>query len=290
MVIGEINIMDIVYLNGQYLAADQAKVSVFDRGFLFADSVYEVIPFYAGTGFQLEEHIARLKISLEALYIQTDIDFSQIVNQLVSQNGGGDRSVYLQVTRGAGLKRSAVIDSDMPPTVFACSQPIINNYLPEQDLVNGVKVIVCEDLRWKRCDIKSTSLLPAILVMEQARQHSAHEALLMRDGYILEGASSNLFIVENQQLIAPPSSHSILNGTTSALVKKLAIDNDIQLVEDHIDYQRLIGADEVWISSSTRGILPVTQVDEHVIAHEKGALWQRLYQLLAQRQSELLAN
>jgi D-alanine transaminase len=273
------------------MAAEDAKISVFDRGFLFSDSVYEVIPFYAGAGFQLEEHITRLKTSLAALRINADIDFFEIVKNVVSKNGGGNRSVYLQVSRGAGVKRSHQIDSKMQPTIFACTNEIANNYLPELAHVVGIKVIVCEDLRWKRCDIKSTSLLPNILVIEQARQQNAQEALLMRDGCVLEGASSNLFIVENQKLVAPPSSHTILSGTTSQLVKTLAQENNIEIVHSNINYQRLVNADEVWISSSTRGVLPVVQVDDKIIADgQKGRVWAKLYQLLAQRQHALLTG
>ncbi len=277
--------MDVVYLNGKYLAADQATVSVFDRGFLFSDSVYEVIPYYRGVGFQLAQHIDRLKKSLAALKIVIDIPFADITNQLVIKNGGANQSVYLQVSRGAGSKRTHAIDPHMQPTVFACTTPIVNNYCTLVADVFPVKVIVCDDLRWGRCDIKSTSLLPNILAMEQARQKNAHEALLQRGSLVLEGASSNLFIVEGQRLIAPVSSHAILSGTTSQLIKNIAVQEGISFVNQDISYARLIAADEVWISSSTRGLVPVNQVDEHLIGDgQKGTMWQRLYQLLAGHQ------
>ncbi len=277
--------MDIVYLNGKYLAADQATVSVFDRGFLFSDSVYEVIPYYRGVGFQLAQHIDRLKKSLAALKIVIDTPFAEITDQLVIKNGGANQSVYLQVSRGAGSKRAHAIDPNMQPTVFACTTPIVNNYCTLVADVFAVKVIVCDDLRWGRCDIKSTSLLPNILAMEQAREQGAHEALLQRGDLVLEGASSNLFIVEGQRLIAPVSSHAILSGTTSQLIKNIAVQQGISFVNQDISYTRLIAADEVWISSSTRGLVPVNQVDEHLIGDgQKGAVWQRLYQLLAGHQ------
>ncbi|MFT5706327.1 MAG: D-alanine transaminase [Oceanospirillaceae bacterium] len=282
------NNMELVYLNGQFMPAHQAKVSVFDRGFLFGDSVYEVIPYYNGEGFQLTEHLQRLKKSLTALSIHTNIDFSIICNQLVAKNGAGNRSVYLQVTRGAGDKRSHAISAHMQPTVFACSNKIVNNYHQSTETVLGIKVIVCKDLRWQRCDIKSTSLLPNILVIEQARQQGAQEALLMRDANVLEGASSNVFIVENQQLIAPPGSNAILSGTTSQLVKKLAFENAITLLAENVSYTRLVRAQEVWITSSTRGLLPVLQVDQHKIGDgNKGKMWEKFYQLLASHQQQL---
>lgn len=283
--------MDIVYLNGQCIAADQAKISVFDRGFLFSDSVYEVIPFYAGEGFQLEQHIDRLRASLNALNIECSADFIDITNKLVLANKADNCSVYLQVSRGADTKRSHQINKQLSPTIFACLNPIVNNYAAPADQVLGIKVIVCEDLRWKRCDIKSTSLLPNILVIEQAREQGAQEALLLNQGKVLEGASSNLFIVENGEIITPPSSHAILNGTTSQLVQKVAMEQRIVLKHQDISYQRLIAADEVWITSSTRGLLPVVQVDSAIISQgSKGAVWEELYVLLAQAQEALLTE
>lgn len=270
------------------MAAADAKVSVFDRGFLFADSVYEVIPYYQGIGFQLERHLTRLRASLNAIGIASDINFEQITNNLVLQNGGGNLSVYLQVTRGAGLKRSHLIDAQMQPTVFACTTVISNNYTMLLDDVLAIKVIVCEDLRWQRCDIKSTSLLPNILAMDQARSKGAHEAILVRNGLIQEGASSNVFMVKNGYLIAPKVSRAILSGTTSELIQKIAKQQNIKFSHQDITYQQLLSADEVWISSSTRGLLPVTQVDESLIAQGQiGPMWQQLYALLAEHQHAL---
>ena len=281
--------MDIVYLNGQFIAADQAKISVFDRGFLFSDSVYDVIPFYAGEGFHLEQHIERLKISLGALNIAAEDNYREIAENLVSKNGITNCSVYLQVTRGADTKRRHSINESLKPTVFACINPIVNNYALAAAGVCGINVIVCDDLRWKRCDIKSTSLLPNILVIEKARQQGAQEALLINDGKVLEGASSNLFLVENNKIITPPSSHSILNGTTSQLVQQVAREQKIAVLHQDISYQRLLAADEVWITSSTRGLLPVLNVDEQSIAGgEKGVVWQKLYALLSEAQARLL--
>ncbi|NQZ29802.1 MAG: aminotransferase class IV [Oceanospirillaceae bacterium] len=277
-----------VYLNGQFIAASAAKISVFDRGFLFADSVYEVIPFYQGMGFQLDEHLARLNKSLAALHINADHSFGEIATELVAKNGGGNKSVYIQVTRGAGTKRSHLIDNKMVPTVFACTTDITDNYALDIKDVLPIKVIVCEDLRGKHCDIKSTSLLANILVMEQARENGAQEALLERDGLVLEGASSSLFIVEDELIIAPQPSNTLLSGTTSQLVKRLALNNKLHFSHQPITYARLLNASEVWISSSTRGLLPVVQIDDTAISKGQiGPMWQRLYLLLSQSQSQL---
>ncbi|SIS45315.1 D-amino acid aminotransferase [Neptunomonas antarctica] len=283
--------MDTVYLNGQYLPADQAKVSVFDRGFLFGDSVYEVIPFYQGIGFRLAEHLQRLEHSLRALRIEMNQDWTPILTRLVELNGGGNVSVYLQVTRGSAGKRVHVIEPDIVPTVFACCQSIRDIYQEGIDKVVGIKVIVTADLRWHRCDIKSTCLLPNILVLQQAKESGAQEAILQRDGALTEGASCNFFIVEQGVIYTPPIGTEILSGTTRALILELADQHGIPRQEAEIDYQRLIHADEVWISSSTRAIVPVLQVDDYVVGDgQKGPLWQRMFEIFTRYQHQLMTG
>ena len=283
--------MDTVYLNGQYIPAEEAKISVFDRGFLFSDSVYEVIPFYQGIGFRLEEHLQRLEHSLRALRIELDFDWVAMLSRLVALNGGGNLSVYLQVTRGSAGKRVHAIDANLVPTVFACCQPIRDIYQDGIARVEGIKVIVTADLRWHRCDIKSTSLLPNTLVLQQAREAGAQEALLQRDGMLTEGASCNFFIVERGVIYTPPIGTEILSGTTRALILELADQNGIPRQETDIDYQRLINADEVWISSSTRAIVPVLQVDDYVIGDgQKGPLWQRMFEIFTRYQHKLMTG
>ncbi|BBB28466.1 aminotransferase class IV [Neptunomonas japonica] len=283
--------MDTVYLNGEYIPADQATVSVFDRGFLFSDSVYEVIPFYQGVGFRLEEHLQRLEHSLRALRIDLKFDWVATLSRLVELNGGGNLSVYLQVTRGSAGKRVHAIDHHLRPTVFACCQPIRDVYQEGADKVEGIKVIVTADLRWHRCDIKSTCLLPNILVLQQARELGAQEAILQRDGALTEGASCNFFIVEQGVLYTPPIGTEILSGTTRALILELADQNGIPRQEAKIDYQRLIQADEVWISSSTRAIVPVVQIDDYVVGDgQNGLLWQRMFEIFTRYQHQLMTG
>ena len=283
--------METVYLNGEYVPAEQAKVSVFDRGFLFSDSVYEVIPFYQGVGFRVDEHLQRLDYSLRALRIDLDFDWASMLSRLVALNGGGNLSVYLQVTRGSAGKRVHAIDTNLVPTIFACCQPIRDIYQDGIECVEGIKVIVTADLRWHRCDIKSTSLLPNILVLQQAREAGAQEALLQRDGMLTEGASCNFFIVERGVIYTPPIGTEILSGTTRALILELAHKNRIPLQETDIDYQRLINADEVWISSSTRAIVPVLKVDDHVVGSgQKGPLWQRMFEIFTRYQHQLMTT
>lgn len=283
--------MEIVYLDGAFLPADQAKVSVFDRGFLFGDSVYEVIPFYQGVGFRLEEHLARLAHSLDALQIPHSDNLDEALNKLVAQNGGGNVSVYVQITRGNAGKRSHAVTADITPTVFACCQPIEPIYETGPEVIEGARVIVTDDLRWQRCDIKANGLLANILAMRQAHEAGAAEALLQKEGWINEGSSSNVFIVEQGHVITPPLHKGILSGTTRALVLELAQQHGVQVTESNISYERLIGADEVWITSSTRGVLPVTAVDEHPIAGgQKGPLWLQMFKLFTRYQQGLMTG
>ena len=283
--------MDIVFLNGNFIAADQATVSVFDRGFLFGDSVYEVIPFYQEVGFRLDEHLKRLQYSLQALRIDLEFDWQAMLSELVRRNGGGSLSVYLQVTRGSAGRRTHAIEQGLQPTIFACCQPIRDIYHEGVDQIDGIKVIVTADLRWHRCDIKATNLLPNILVLQQAKESGAQEALLVRDGVLSEGASCNFFIVEQGVIYTPPQGSGILSGTTRELILSLSDWHGIPRQETDITYERLIAADEVWISSSTRGVVPVLQVDGHQIGNGlKGALWKRMFELFTRYQHQLITG
>jgi D-alanine transaminase len=283
--------MNTVYLNGRYMAAEEARISPFDRGFLFGDSVYEVIPYFQGQGFRLQEHIARLEHSLRAVRIPNGRDWVAILDQLVELNGGGNLSVYLQVTRGDSGSRSHAYDAGLEPTIFACCTPVRDfASLPVAE-VKGLAAIVTADLRWHRCDIKSTCLLPNILVLQQARDQQADEALLLRDGVVTEGTPSNIFVVRQGVIYTPKRSSEILGGITRELVLELADENGIQYQETDIDYEALTTGDEVWISSSTRGVLPVTSIDGQAVGNgEKGPLWARMFELLTRYQRKLMTG
>jgi D-alanine transaminase len=281
--------MNTIYLNGRILPAEQANVSVFDRGFLFGDSVYEVIPFYQGRGFRLQEHLQRLEHSLKAVQIKAEFDWQSILQQLVVANGGGNLSVYLQVSRGVAEGRSHNYDDTMQPTVFACCNPIRDIYQEGAEQVAGISAIVTADLRWHRCDIKATGLLPNILVVQQAKHAGADEALMMRDGFLTEGASCNLFVIDKGVIYTPKRSSEILGGTTRALILDLADENGIPTQEVDIDYEQLMAADEVWISSSTRAIVPVLNIDGQPIADgKKGPLWAQMFDLFIRYQQSLM--
>jgi len=283
--------MDIVYLNGQFLPAQEARISVFDRGFLFGDSVYEVIPFYQGVGFRLQEHLHRLDHSLRAVRIKSDLDWEQILNQLVVANGGGNLSVYLQITRGDAGKRSHAYSDTLTPTVFACCSRIKDIWQAGADDVKPIKAIVTEDLRWHRCDIKSTCLLPNILVLQQAKDQAVDEALFARNDHLTEGTSCNLFLVKRGVLHTPKISSEILGGVTRQLILAQADEHGIQYQEMDITYKQLLNADEVWVCSSTRGIIPVIEVDGNKIGKgQKGPLWEKMFELFSAYQRQLMAG
>jgi D-alanine transaminase len=250
-----------------------------------------VVPYFRGIGFRLQEHIARLEHSLRAVRIQADIDWAVLMDELVQRNGGGTMSVYLQVTRGDCGSRSHSYDASLKPTVFACCAPVRNFAAVAAADVVGLSAIVTADLRWHRCDIKSTGLLPNILVLQQARDQGADEALLLRDGVLTEGTSCNLFVVRQGVIYTPKRSSDILGGITRELVLGLADANGIQYQEVDIDYDSLMNADEVWISSSTRGVVPVTRVDDIPIGSgNKGPVWARMFELLARYQQQLMTG
>ncbi|WP_415892622.1 aminotransferase class IV [Neptuniibacter sp. PT8_73] len=283
--------MNTVYLNGEFIPAEEAKISVFDRGFLFGDSVYEVVPYYQGIGFRLQEHVDRLEHSLRAVRIKSDCDWVAIMNQLVELNGGGNLSVYLQVTRGSAGKRSHGYDDSLEPTIFACCSPIKDIWQAGCDDVVPLKAIVTEDLRWHRCDIKSTCLLPNILVLQQAKDEGVDEALFSRDDRLTEGSACNLFLVKRGVLYTPKRSSEILGGITRELILELSDQYAIQYQEIDIDYDKLLAADEVWVSSSTRGIVPIIEVDGHQIGDgQKGPVWRKIFEKFSEYQRQLMTG
>lgn len=262
----------IVYLNGEFLPLDQAKVSALDRGFLFGDGVYEVIPVYGGRPFRLEEHLRRLNGSLEGIRLEPPLsaaDWGRIFTHLII--GDHDQSIYLQVTRGAAPKRDHAFPAGVAPTVFAMCSPIAP--IP----VEGVKVITLEDIRWQWCHIKAVTLLPNVLLRQQAVDRGCAEAILVREGFAEEGAASNLFAVVDGVLRTPPKSHAILPGITRDLVLELAQANGIPAEERRITMKELREAGEIWLTSSTREILPVIELDgQKVGAGEPGPIWKRM--------------
>ncbi|MGB5337936.1 MAG: aminotransferase class IV, partial [Gammaproteobacteria bacterium] len=215
--------MSTAYLNGTFLPLDEASISVLDRGFLFGDGVYEVIPVYAGRLFRLSHHLQRLDDSLEAVRIGNPLaqaSWSELLDELITRNHGGDQNIYLQVTRGVAARRDHAFPADTRPTVFAMSTPGD----PPVDIpsVTGIKAVTLPDIRWELCNIKAITLLPNVMLRQQAVDADTAEAILTRDGFATEGAASNLFIVSNGLLLTPPKSPALLPGITRDLVLELA--------------------------------------------------------------------
>jgi len=276
-----------VFLNGQFLPADQAQVSVFDRGFLLGDGVYEVIPVYAGRCFRLAGHLERLQTSLDGVRMKnpySDHDWQTMIEQLVDRNGGGDQSVYLQVTRGVA-PRDHVFPTGVKPTAFAMSNPL--QPVPEKYKKQGVAVITMPDIRWQNCNIKAITLLPNSLLKQQAQDQGALEALLIRDGFLTEGAASNAYAVIEGTIYTAPKDEKVLPGITRELILELAEEAGIPVIEKAVNEAQLKQADELWISSSTKEVLPVTLLDgEPVGSGSPGPIWQQidvLYQQYKQR-------
>lgn len=256
---------DIVYLNGDWVTGNNAKVSVFDRGFLFADGVYEVIPVYQRRPFLPELHIQRLQRSADAIGIApiTTEFWHQLVLDLINRNNLDDGLVYIQLTFGADSQRSHLPTQPLTPTIYASLSPLSVHW----NTPKPVKIAVLEDIRWHRCDIKSISLLGNIMLKREAAKRGAIEPLLHRDGRITEGASCNYFMVKQGRLYTPPADHLILAGITRTWVIQLAQQLAIEVHEEALNVNELQHVDEVFLTSSSREVQPVGQIDDIIVGN-----------------------
>jgi len=280
-----------VYLNGEYLPADKAQVSVLDRGFMFGDGVYEVIPMYSGKAFALQQHLDRLQRSLDAIEIKNPLDISdwqEVIDQLIDKNTGEqDAMIYLQLTRGVMQKRNHVFSRDMQPTILIMCQPA--SYPSQDKNTQGVKVITKDDNRWADCYIKSINLLPNVLLKQFAADHDAIESVLIRDGFVVEGSASNLFIVKDDVIRTPPISRHMLGGITREVILNVCSDEKIVAREIAVSEDDLHDADEVWITSSTKEIVPVTTLNQHKVGNGlPGPKWLQLIELYQQYKQNVM--
>jgi D-alanine transaminase len=280
--------MSTCYLNGEFLPLEQAKIPVLDRGFIFGDGVYEVIPVFGGQCFRLQEHLQRLGNSLKAIGIDdpcTETEWSRLLATLIARNGGDDQSLYLQITRGVA-KRDHVLEIPLTPTVFAMTTRLETASIP-----TPVSAITCEDIRWKLCHIKAITLLPNVLLRQQAAAAGAYEAILIREGQLTEGAASNVFIVSKGEIKTPPKGSALLPGITRDLVIALLAQQDIPALEAPIPEAELKAAEEIWLTSSTREILPVIELDHIPVGSGRpGPIWQRVLALYQQFKREGFAG
>ncbi len=270
-----------VYLNGEFIPFADARVPITDRGFLFADSVYEVIPVYNGQPFRVVDHLERLYRSLAAIRLTLTMNISQwqsVLTDLVNKNGGGNQAVYLQVTRGVMPTRQHTFSDNLQPTTLAMSMPLPTTSI--DTLRQGVSAIVLPDCRWAHCSIKSTALLPNVLLNQQANDANASEAILVRDGIVTEGTSSNVFIVKDNVIMTPMKSDCILGGITRDVVIEVAKQHQIPIQETTVTEAQLTTADEIWLTSSTREVRPVTTLDNRPVGTGKtGPMWQQIIEL-----------
>ena len=274
---------DIVYLNGKFMPIEEAHVPVLDRGFIFGDGVYEVIPVYSKHPFRLAEHLRRLQYSLDKIRIDNpmnDAEWTRLIGEIIQRNAGDDQSVYLQVTRGVA-KRDHAFPKGVKPTVFMMSNPLVT---PAPALVeSGVPCITAQDYRWLNCDIKSVSLLGNCLLRQLSVDAGAAETILFRDGRLTEASASNVFVVRDGVLLTPPKDNLVLPGITYDVVLEIARTREFQVEVRAVSEAEVRDADEIWVTSSTKEVLAVTTLDGKPVGDGRpGPLFRRMHALYQQ--------
>lgn len=282
--------MAISYLNGEFILNEDAKISVLDRGFLFGDGVYEVIPAYNARLFRVQDHLSRLQASLREIRLNFIVDIPSwelILEQLLAANGGGDQVVYIQISRGYSSVRSHLFPHPTtPPTLFACCNPLTLFYDPAK-IKQGIAAITYADERWGNCHIKAINLLPNVLARQAAAEANAEEAILIRDGYAMEGSTSNLFIVKQDVIITPPTTANILSGITRKVVLEIIEEFNGVYQEQLFTFEEMQEADEIWLTNSTKTVVPVVSVDNKPIGQGKpGPVWQKVFAAFHQKITE----
>ena len=278
-----------IYLNGDFMPIEQAKISVLDRGFIFGDGVYEVIPVYSRRPFRLAEHLVRLQSSMDAIRLANPhpaSKWTELVGKIIAGNPWEDQNVYLQITRGAA-RRDHAFPKGLKPTVFVMASELVP---PSAELVrSGAKAIVLPDYRWLRCDIKSTSLLGNCMLRTLAADEGCAEAILVRDGVLTEASASNVFIVKSGTVLTPPKSHLILPGITYDVVLEILRANAIVHEVRPVAESELRSAEEIWVTSSSREVLAITTLDGKPVGGGKpGPVGERVYALYQQYKAKVM--
>jgi len=269
-----------VYLNGQFLPLEDAKVSVLDRGFIYGDGVYELVPVYGRRPYRLRQHLARLQRSLDGIRLanpHTDAEWEAIIAGLIGRMTFADQGVYLQVRRGAA-KRDHAFPAGVAPTVFMMSNPLV---LPSREQVErGVAVVTAVDERWLHCDLKTISLLGNVLARQLAVDAGATETVLFRNGYLTEASASNVLLVRGGVIVAPPKDNQILPGITYDVAFELAREGGLPIEVRPVPKDEALAADEMWLSSSTKEVLAVTALDGRPFAGGKpGPVFRKVHAL-----------
>lgn len=276
-----------VYLNGHFMPIEEARVPVMDRGFIFGDGVYEVIPVYSRHAFRLAEHLKRLQHSLDGIRLQnphSEAEWRKLTTELIARNAPEDQYLYLHITRGVAKRDHAFPNPPVKPTVFMLSNPLVTP--PAALLSSGVGAVSAVDNRWLRCDIKAIALLPNVLLRQMAIDAHCAETILIRAGnqageeFMTEGAASNIFVVKNGTLLAPPKNNFMLPGITYDVVLEIAAANNIPHQVRQIAKSEVFNADELLLTSSTKEVLAITTLDGKPVGNGKpGAMFTKLHQL-----------
>ena len=269
-----------VFLNGKLLPVEQASVSVLDRGFIFGDGIYELVPVYSRVPFRFDEHLARLERSLGEAKIRNPYSRAQWrghIHGLIDAQSFEDQGVYFQVTRGAA-KRDHAFPKNIEPTVFMMSNPLVNP--PQAQVERGGAAVSAPDNRWLRCDIKSISLIGNVLLRQLSAEAEAAETILFRDGQLTEASASNVFIVRRGVIQSPPKSNLILPGITYDVIAELARADNLPIEFKSITEEEVRSADEVWVTSSSKEVFPIVSLDGKQIGDGRpGPVFRRMYQL-----------
>ncbi len=273
------NVNPTVFLNGEFLPLDEARVPVLDRGFIFGDGIYEVVPSYGGRLFRWPQHLARLKRSLAAIRIRNprdDTGWTDLVQALIARHPWPDQFVYLQVTRGVA-RRDHAFPAGVEPTVFAMASELVP--VPAAQREAGVAAITLPDERWLHCDIKSVSLLGNVLARQAAVDAGAVECVMFRDGFLTEGSASNIWVVRNGTVLGAPRDNRILEGIRVGLIDELCARGGLAAETRPVLREEVLAADELLISSATKEILPVTRLDGRPVGDGRpGPVYRALYE------------
>jgi D-alanine transaminase len=281
----------VIYLNGVWLPLEEARIPVLDRGFLFGDGVYELIPVYARKPFRIEAHLQRLQHSLDGIRLpnpHTPAQWTQLIERLIALQGFEHQSIYMQITRGSA-PRDHAFPKGVAPTVMLMANPLFNP--PQEQIEAGVHAVSGQDIRWGRCDLKTLNLLPNVLARQAAVEQGSVETVMFRDGVLTEGAASNIFLVKDDIILAPLKDHRMLPGITYDVVLELARDHDMKTRISDIPEAEVRSADELWLTSSSREVQAIVMLDRKPVGKGRpGPVYRQMYAHYQRFKQSLLAS
>jgi D-alanine transaminase len=277
--------IQMIFLNGSWMPIEDAKISVLDRGFIYGDGVYELVPVIKRKPYRMLQHLKRLDNSCREIGLKNPYsidEWSDLIRQMIAKQAFDDQGVYWQITRGVA-KRDHRFPDNIEPTVFMMSNPLPK--LTQAQIDHGVKCYTYPDLRWQRCQIKSISLLGNVLARQHAAEHDGIESVMIRDGFMTEASASNVFCVFGDTIVSPPKDNHILGGVTLDGVMELAVKNNMKLVVRPIPEAEMWKADEMWLSSSTKGVLAITSLDDKPVGNalhlgQPGPMFKKMFAIV----------